>query len=144
MLDTGAETTPSTGPLSVIVPTVTGLDLLTARRLLREAGFDVDVSRHATTQYPIGTVIRQYRAPGESVPVGKSILLRVAANPFRIVPDMVGRKARAARLTLEDQGYWVRIVRRPSSQPSGTVISQVPDGGSQVLTGTWVTLVVAA
>jgi len=143
MLDTGAAPTASTRPSTVIVPNVMGLDQPTARRLLREAGFDADFSRHTTTRYPVRTVFWQSLAPGESVPVGMSITLRVVLNPFRIVPDMVGQNARAARLTLQDQLYTVRIVRKPSSQPSGTVISQVPDGGTQVRTGHRVTLVVA-
>jgi serine/threonine-protein kinase len=60
------------------------------------------------------------------------------------VPSVVGLLREAAITTLHNAGFNVSTVFEPSpDQPEGTVISQDPSGGSQLLQTATVTITVA-
>lgn len=59
------------------------------------------------------------------------------------VPNVVGLSSSAAKSTLSSAGYSVTSVSQPSSQPSGTVVSQIPAAGTSLSKGGTVTIMVA-
>jgi membrane peptidoglycan carboxypeptidase len=61
------------------------------------------------------------------------------------VPDLIGSPKEQAEAALKQAGFNVAVVEDPSStQPKGTVVDQTPAGGSTLLQGKTVTLVVSS
>jgi hypothetical protein len=59
------------------------------------------------------------------------------------VPSVKGKKVAKARQTLREEGLRVRVTRKASSRPTGTVLSQRPGPGAEVQPGRVIRLVVA-
>jgi penicillin-binding protein 1A len=59
------------------------------------------------------------------------------------VPSVVGLRRSVAERRLEDAGFYVTVHLAPSTQPAGTVISQVPAAGTSALATSTITLTVA-
>lgn len=75
----------SAGPPELLVPPVEGLGVGTARDLLRESGFTVDV-KQVPAQTAEGAVARMDPAPGARVRLPATITLFVSLGPPRIDP----------------------------------------------------------
>jgi penicillin-binding protein 1A len=128
--------TEPTGPALDDVPEVLGLPLEVATRLLTDRGFELEVRAEHSRLLPPGYVTRQRPAPrsdlapGEVVVVWSSVSSRTRSSP----PDVLGLPVDDARTVLEEAGYVVEVTRDcPCSLPPGTVHSQSPAAGTQVL-----------
>lgn len=125
------------------VPEVTGMDRAAARRLALDAGLTVEIVEEFTDDVPAGQVVKQAPAPGVVVDAGEVVRLYVA-HPLPAIPSVVGKSLAQALQILKDAGFGVGDVRKQaSSEPEGTVITQIPFAGSRVQPGRKVDLVLA-
>ena len=96
---------------------------------------------------PAGDVIAQSPIAGISVPPGTSVDLVVSSGPVMVdVPDVVGDAQATAEATINAvDGLSVGAVstENHATVPAGDVISQAPVGGSSVVYGSTVDLVVS-
>lgn len=128
--------TVSTGPSLVKVPTVRGLTEASATATLDRLGLRLSVSRIPSKQ-PKGIVISQEPPPGTKVPKGSIVGINVstgsgAAAGGVAVPDVVGLSQVDAADRIEQAGLKVDSFPVASSKPRGTVVSQLPAGGTEV------------
>lgn len=107
--------TEPTGPAVVDVPSVLGLPIEVARRLLSDEGFPVEVRPLASKRYPPGIVELQRPAPGGTTDPadGNRVVLWVseAITTRATVPDVVEVSLDDAIRFLEQAG-WVPVVQR--------------------------------
>ncbi len=140
--DSTPVTTSAAAPTAT-VPDVTGRGRATARKLVLEAGLGVEIAVEFTDDVPAGDVVRQAPVPNVVVDTGDVVRLYVA-HPLRAIPSVVGKSLAQARRILKHAGFGVGDVRKQvSSEPKGTVISQIPSAGSRVQPGREVNLVLA-
>jgi beta-lactam-binding protein with PASTA domain len=135
----------SSGREQVTVPDVVGESEDAARSEIEGAGLVAAVSSEESTDEEPGTVLRQDPSPGGSVDEGSTVRIVVAEAPPEVnVPDVVDRQEDAARSTLEDAGFEVRVRRDDvdTLDQDGVVIDQDPAGGEQLREGSRVTIVV--
>jgi beta-lactam-binding protein with PASTA domain len=72
--------------------------------------------------------------------VGVYFLLR----PVKVtVPTLVGKQINIARTVLQNDGFKVNVVQEPSPKRSGTVIGEIPPGGTRANEGSTVSLTVS-
>jgi serine/threonine-protein kinase len=138
--------TVSTGPGNVPVPTVVDEPLKNAENLIRQAHLKVGTVRHQSSQtLPSGTVISTSPAAGASVPPGTKVDITVSSGkPLVKVPDVTGQSQSSAKSALTGAGFQVQTTNQTSSTAkAGTVISQNPSGGTQLASGSTVSLVIA-
>ncbi len=134
--------TVSRGRETVAVPKLTGLDRDAAEQAVRDAGLQPNVTEKESAKKP-GTVLEQDPGPGATVDKGATVNITVA-KPRPKVPDVTtgNPPADQARKTLEDAGYKVKVVERPSPGLEGRVIGQNPAAGEPRSTGATVTIAV--
>ena len=105
-----------TRPKQVSVPPVTGDPLNTARTVLQNAGFQVQVLNVANSR-PLGTVIGEVPAAGQKADKNSTVALTVSQGPgTRAIPSVVGFSRVAAEKALRKQGSRTRTVTQPSQQ----------------------------
>jgi penicillin-binding protein 1A len=134
---------------TIHVPTdvtdVVGLMLAEAEKILETAGFKVTAVDDATSLAPAGTVTDQSPAPGTEVLHGATLTLTVSvAPPPVVVPALAGLDVAAARLELAALGLVGEETATSDPALVGTVLSQDPAAGTEVLTGATVRLVVSS
>ena len=61
----------------------------------------------------------------------------------KVVPGVTGEQLNTARTTLQNAGFAVSVINVPNSNPVGTVIAQVPQGGTRVNESSTVSLTVS-
>jgi beta-lactam-binding protein with PASTA domain/predicted Ser/Thr protein kinase len=134
----------SSGPELIAVPPVIGEMYEDALATLQQAGFAVarsDVDNDA----PRGTVVGQNPLGNTSQPKGARITLSVSKGPSTTqVPDVLGFEEGAARSTLENEGFQVRVRRREVSAPEDAevVLDQFPPAGEEARAGSIVSITV--
>jgi resuscitation-promoting factor RpfB len=128
-------------PTVVKVPDVIGLPLATARTRVQNAGLSI-VIEEKYSKATEGVVLSTSSAPGTKLSEGSTLRI-VVAKSFPRIPNVVGLKLNSARRTLEDRGFKVDVKKQSSSQPTDTVISQSPAGGTEARPGRTVTIVLA-
>lgn len=134
----------SAGQKMSTVPNIVGLTRADAEHALDQAGFDVgDVSEQPSDQ-PRGTVIDSRPRPSSVAPSPGAVALVVSSGPnVVLVPDVVGRSFAQARQLLQQIGLQVGdVAAEGGGNPSGNalVLSQTPAAGSQVASGSRVSL----
>lgn len=144
---TAATTTQTTGatPNATTVPELTGLTLEAARALLEQRNIRVRV-RRISSDDPAGEVLEQSPAPGERLSADTVVVLTVSrvSAPDRVtVPLVEGRLTSEAASLLRQAGLDIEIRTIRSSQPEGTVVSQIPTPEEKVPPRTIVVLEVA-
>ncbi|MBA3304006.1 MAG: Stk1 family PASTA domain-containing Ser/Thr kinase, partial [Acidimicrobiia bacterium] len=126
----------------VEVPSVISLPAAEASRLLDERGLDAEITEEPNEQVPAGVVFAQDPAAGVNVREGATVQLRVSAGaPPVTVPSVVGLNLADAVSELEGRGLVVDV--RPTEsedRPEGEVLSQEPDAGEEVESGSTVVL----
>jgi serine/threonine-protein kinase len=135
-----------TRPEKKVVPGVTGQSLNTARTLLQNAGFAVNVL-DVTSQQKAGTVIGQDPQAGTKADDGSTVTLTVSQGPgTATVPSVEGLTLAQAKRKITRAGLKVGRVNQESSQivPAGDVIRTDPASGQNPDVGTPVTLVVSS
>jgi serine/threonine-protein kinase len=127
----------SLGPKRVSVPRVEGESIRTARAALEQAGVPLARAIEVRDGAPEGTVLVQRPPPGEADlgSDGASLLVsRGLRDVSYVMPDLIGRDARAVLDTLERAGLKVTDVRYrsyPGVAP-GIVLRQSPPAGQRV------------
>jgi serine/threonine-protein kinase len=131
-----------TRPEKKPVPGVTGQTLNTARTLLQNAGFSVNVL-DVTSKTKAGTVIGQDPQAAVKAEEGSTVTLTVSQGPGNAtVPSVEGLPVNEAKKRIKTAGLRVgRIVSESSETvPAGNVISTDPTSGQNPAVGTSVTL----
>src|SRR5215203_1608338 len=96
---------------------------------------------------PAGSVISQNPAAGADVVVGSSIALVVSSGrPHVAVPSVAGISEASASSAITSAGLVVAATTTASSMtvPAGSVISQNPAAGADVVIGSSVALVISS
>ncbi|HEV3472440.1 MAG TPA: Stk1 family PASTA domain-containing Ser/Thr kinase [Actinomycetota bacterium] len=131
----------SGGPRQVTVPNVIGQSLEEATQTLEDEDLRVgDITYQAAEDAEPGEVLDQFPDAGEEVDVRRAIDLVVAQS---VVPSVVGETQEDATAILRDAGYEVAVNTTPSEEEAGIVISQDPEGGTQLDEGSTVTILVS-
>ncbi|MCC3770661.1 Stk1 family PASTA domain-containing Ser/Thr kinase [Streptomyces sp. UNOC14_S4] len=134
----------SEGAEQIEVPDVTEKQQSTARQLLEDKGFIVEVKTTASEGNTPGTVLSQDPKGSTKAAKGSTVTLTVVeAQATKQVPIVIGQSYDAANKQLSDLGFNVKKTEEESDQPAGTVIKQSPDGNTISKVGSTVTLTVA-
>ena len=128
--------TVSKGLGSAKIPSVRGLTEASATATLSRLGFRVSVSQMPST-LPKGIVVSQAPPSGTKVPKGSIVGINVSTggNPAAggvVVPDVVGLSQEVAVDRIEQAGLGVDSFPVVSKRPQGTVVSELPVGGTRV------------
>jgi len=130
-----------------VVPNVTGLQFVDAKRILEEAGLNVkqgDV-RYDNTK-PIGMVLEQNPPADQTVKSGRRVYLIVCGGEQMVeVPRLSGRTLRDAKFTLEQRGLEIGdIVKKFSNQyKEDVIINQTIQPGSKVKKSTQIDVIIS-
>jgi membrane peptidoglycan carboxypeptidase len=130
------------------VPDLMSFPQREALRVLESQGFAVSTVREPTFKYPPGRVIDQSPAPGTRVATGATVTIVVSAPGERavVVPSVLGLSRSEAESRLENEGFEVRAVIEPESDPKqakkheGRVWKQDPASGTEAKKGATVTI----
>jgi beta-lactam-binding protein with PASTA domain/predicted Ser/Thr protein kinase len=136
----------SQGPGTATVPSVEGLSLTKAKRLITAGGLKPGrVQQFSSTTFPAGQVTGTDPGAGQTPPVGTPVTIFVSSGkPQILVPPVTGQAETDARAQLEAAGFHVLTTTQTSAVvPAGNVISQDPAGNSEAIQGSTVTLVIA-
>jgi penicillin-binding protein 1A len=142
--------TTTTGVLpapEVEVPSLVGLAVADAERLLQEAGLVATSKTEFRPEYPEGTVTGQTPEAGTSAPQGTSVTMVVTSQqpPFVVVPNVIGQPEQMAQTNLGGAGFEVSLVTAPSSNPAfhaGAIVAQKPAPGAEKPPGSTITITV--
>ena len=138
----------SLGPAPVSVPDVVGLAQAAAEAAITGAGLTVGtVTTENSDTISAGVVISQNPTDGTTVPSGTAVDILVSLGPVAMVnvPAVEDLPQAAAEAAITGAGLIVGTVTTANSDtvPAGNVISQDPTGGTSVLSGTMVDLLVS-
>ncbi|HEY7302825.1 MAG TPA: PASTA domain-containing protein [Bryobacteraceae bacterium] len=136
----------SNGSRFVTVPNIVGQQQNAAVLALRALSLN---SPDPTIQYsstvPAGSIISQAPDAGTSAARGSTVSLAVSSGVPVSVPNVVGLTEPAGFSTLEGFGLHVGETSQASRTiPAQTIISQIPDPGTQVSQGATINLVVSS
>ncbi|MBI4546416.1 MAG: PASTA domain-containing protein [Ignavibacteriae bacterium] len=131
----------------IVVPSVIGLTLEDAMRLLDSAGLegrkgDVRMDR----EFPEGVVIIQNPPVGHKVKKGRRVYLTVSGGEsIVIVPTLRGRTLRDAQFALEREGLKLGAIEYQFSDqfPPNTVIEQKVNAGATVKRNTYISIILS-
>ena len=131
----------------VKIPMVANKDRAEAEKILKEAGFEVTVEETTHDKIARGKAIGTDPAANASVDRGTEIKLLVSSGrEITDVPDLTGKTTEEAVQLLKDAKLVLnKEVKEDASDdvPKGKIITQTPPQGSQVSTGTKVTITVS-
>jgi eukaryotic-like serine/threonine-protein kinase len=134
----------SRGPGNALVPTVAGLPREQALKELEKADLKVSVEERSSDDVREGYAIRTTPGAGRSVVKGSRITLFVSTGPEQVaVPDVTGLSRESAEDSLRGEGFKVVVREEASDTRAGDVISQDPAAGTEVDSGTRVTITVS-
>ncbi len=126
------------------VPSVVGSDYATASDTLKNAGFTVKRQDAPSSQDP-EIVTAEDPAAGQFVKKGSEITLTVSTGPQRVkIPNVIGEQRAQAQDDLTQAGLKYLVAEEANTAPVDQVIKQNPSSGSQVDTGTTVTITVSS
>ncbi|MBC5647070.1 protein kinase domain-containing protein [Christensenella tenuis] len=129
----------SNGTGSDIMPNVTDMDITQARKILLENGIELNqIVEDTKGDMPVGYVIEQHPAAGESVTQSGSVWLTVKASPDVqkvVIPNVQSMNIADALgvLKLRDLSLFF-IYEKGSSEQKGVVISQSPQENTELAT----------
>src|SRR3954470_2669206 len=127
------------GASTVNVPNLVRLNQRVAVQRLRAKGLFAREITRTSTAAP-GTVVAQSPQPGADLVRHSIVTLTVSAVQTAAVPGVVGQREAAAVSALRAKGFQVESATVVSNKPSGTVIAESPQPGSQVAQGSTVTI----
>jgi len=132
----------SAGSKTAVVPSVIGMSRADAEAALDGRGLTARFESRDSDQ-PEDTVVETDPVAGESVPAGSTVTVFVSTGPVP-VPNVVGLQQDQATSRLENAGFEVDV-EFDDSTPSdaGTVLAQSPDGTSEAVRGSTVTITVS-
>ncbi len=136
----------SSGPrvTSVQIPNVVGQQVSSAEHALHSAGFNVSTTPQASATVPKNVVIATSPSPATPLTKGSTVAVFYSSGPPSVsVPGVVGETLDQAKPLLQERGFKVAVVKKPSSTaPAGSVIAQSPASG-RAAQGSTVTRTVA-
>ncbi|MGH2868553.1 MAG: Stk1 family PASTA domain-containing Ser/Thr kinase [Solirubrobacteraceae bacterium] len=134
-----------TRPKQQTVPVVTGDPLNTARTIVQDAGFQVQVL-NVPSDRTQGTVIGESPNGGVKADKGSTVTLTVSQGPAKKnIPSVLGQSKAAATRRLRRDGLKVDTVARASQQYAvGQATGTEPSAGTAVAPGTNVTLFISS
>jgi serine/threonine-protein kinase len=136
----------SSGPGNVSVPTVQGLSVAQATKVLKKAGLKVtNVVQQSSGRFPAGQVTGTNPGTARSVPHGAGVTLIVSSGQAqKKVPNVLGETQTQATEDLNNAGFTPHTTTQPASTQSdvGNVISQSPSGNTSAAVGSQVTITV--
>jgi serine/threonine-protein kinase len=136
--------TVSAGPGSAKVPSTAGLTTGEAEEELEEAGFKTEVESVHSENVEEGLVIHSKPSGGETATRGTDVLLTVSSGPkLATVPVLAGTQRSVAVQQIRGRGLTPSVEEEESSKPAGEVIRQTPNAGSQLPSGSTVSIVVS-
>jgi eukaryotic-like serine/threonine-protein kinase len=120
------------GGKTTSVPLVNGQPVATAQREITANNLRSAVVDEASNNIQKGLVISSNPGQGDNVAPNTLVTLYVSTGAAPVaVPNVVGQQETAAQSELQQKGFQVSAKSDPTStQPSGTVISQSPSGGT--------------
>lgn len=127
----------SAGPRQLRVPSVSGLTLDDARKVLADSGLSAGTVQEEASSAPRGEVLRTKPDAGRVVGEGAAVQLVVSAGPSELtMPDVIGRGPAEALTILNQLGLTrVRVDSAAGSGiSSGIVVSQQPAAGAGIRT----------
>jgi beta-lactam-binding protein with PASTA domain len=131
----------------VTVPDVTNQTQANASSALTSAGLTLGaISTTSSMTVPAGSVIAQNPAAGADVVVASAVALVISSGlPHVSAPALVGLTQAAASTAITSAQLVVGIISHASSMtvPAGTVISQSPAAGADVVVGSAIALIVS-
>jgi beta-lactam-binding protein with PASTA domain/predicted Ser/Thr protein kinase len=136
----------SSGPGSAALGSYEGLSAAQAINKLRAAGFNPSRKEQPSATVAVGKVVGTEPPAGTELQVGSPVVVLVSSGPAQVrVPDVSGDSQSGAESALTAVGLSVGTVTQQvsSTQSAGSVISQSPNAGSSVRTGTQVNLTIA-
>jgi beta-lactam-binding protein with PASTA domain len=136
----------SAGQQRATVPAVVGQTQDDATNELRRADLTVGQIAEQAGDEPRGTVLQLRPDAGQIVPPGTTVDLVISGGPAELfMPDVLGRDFTEAKMMLEQLGVALAPIEydAESTLPRGSVISQSPQAGASLPSGTSVILRVA-
>ena len=132
----------STGAGTATVPNLKGELSEKARRILSDAGFQVELESTLDSGVSPGYVIKTIPPAGSPVAPGSLVTLVISAGAgMTTSPNVIGRDAREAQRLVEDAGFSVLVDKEYSPDiPIGRITRTDPPGDSQAEPGTRITL----
>jgi serine/threonine-protein kinase len=126
------------------VPLVNNQPVAVAKQEIIANHLRYAVAYEASSAVAKGLVIGSNPAQGNNVAANTLVTLDVSTGAAQVtVPSVVGQQETAAQNELQSKGFQVSVKPDPTStQPSGTVISQSPSGGTAA-PGSTVTITVS-
>lgn len=135
----------SSGPGSGRVPGVAGLSREEAAERLEAAGFEVDVERVSSESVEADLVVYSDPRGGSTVTNGSTVTIFVSRGPRQVsVPVLVGAQRGAAVERIRGRGLEPVVSEEESDAPTGEVIAQSPEAGTEVSRGSQVSIVVSS
>lgn len=133
------------GPEPVVVPEFTGLVRRDAITAVFAAGFTMgEISESYDESIPAGIVMAQTPAAGEIAPKGSKIALLVSKGRRPLpVPKVIGLSESKAKRRLQALGFVVKVSTRHDSAKKGTILSQRPRPGENLVPGSVIKLIVS-
>ncbi len=128
------------------VPSVIGQTQMTAQQTIEDAGFVVgSVISSPVAGVPRGAVASQIPSANAQAKLRSDVALVVSSGePLVVIPNVVGRTESQATTDLAQVDLTTQAVRAyDATVPAGSVISQFPIAGDQVLPNTVIGLVVS-
>jgi eukaryotic-like serine/threonine-protein kinase len=120
------------GGKTTSVPLVDNLPVAAAQREIAAVKLRSTVVDEASNAVQKGLVISSNPPQGNNVAPNTLVTLYVSTGAAQVaVPSVVGQQETTAQSELQSKGFMVSVKPDPTStQPSGTVISQSPSGGT--------------
>ena len=133
-----------TRPDRVTVPEVIGKPVSTAQEQLKAEGLEADI-KPVPNGAPRDTVLEQDPVAGEKLDEGSTVVLTISSGPQVVrIPEISGRTEREATKALQDAFLEVNPEFAFSdSVPKGRAIGTEPAVGTEIQTGTTVTLLIS-
>ena len=132
------------------VPDVFGFPEADAIAIMEDAGFEVNVVKVSSNQYPPGRVVGQSPAAGETASAGSTITLEVSGggggDGSATVPSVLGLSREEAENRLTEAGYRYATViqaegdKKQAKKRKGQVWKQSPASGTNAENGSTVTI----
>jgi serine/threonine-protein kinase len=136
--------TVSAGPGSAKVPSTAGMTTAEAEEAVEEAGFKAEVETAHSENVEAGQVIHSEPSGGETATRGTDVVLTVSTGPkLATVPVLVGTQRSVAVQQIRGRGFTPSVEEEESAKPAGEVIRQAPSAGSQLPSGSGVSIVVS-
>ena len=125
--------------------TVVGKNIDDVKVALLQAGLTPEIEYEESTEYEQGIVMRASVEPGVMVEEGSNVILTVSSGSEGIeVPDVVGMTEAEAVATLGKSGFVVNKTEGFDEYiKAGSIITQSPEEGSMVPSGTTVTICIS-